>query len=84
MVRGFAVRGQTGGKPPKVRCIAKGTLLFCSFGLTDVREKPGMGCAALGIVGTCFDKAQLAVDGKVHLGGIEVFLPVVLPPADRA
>ena len=43
-----------------------------------------MGCAALGVVGSRFFEAQLAVDGEAHFGGVIVFLAVVFPPANRA
>ena len=40
-----------------------------------------MGCAALRVVRARFVEAQLAVDGQAHIGGVSVFLAVVLPPA---
>jgi hypothetical protein len=43
-----------------------------------------MGCAALGIVGAGFLKAELAVDGEADLRGVAVLLAIVFPPADRA
>jgi hypothetical protein len=84
MVRVFAVRGQTGGTVAETTGIAKGTLLFCGPGLTNVREKSGMGCATLGKVLAGFLEAELAVDGETDFGGVIVFLAVVFPPADRA
>jgi hypothetical protein len=84
IVRVFAVRGQTRGTLAETTGIAKGTLLFCRLGLTNVREEARMGCPALGKVLAGFLEAELAVDGETDIGGVIVFLAVVLPPADRA
>jgi hypothetical protein len=54
------------------------------LGLTNVRKKPGMSSAAMGIVHTGFVQAEGAVDGQADFAGVFVLLAVVLPPADRA
>ena len=59
-------------------------LLFSELGLADVRQKAGMGRAAMGVVGTSLVQAEGAVHRQANLGGVHVFLAVVLPPADRA
>lgn len=43
-----------------------------------------MRCAALHEMNPGLGEAQLTVDGEVHVAGIVVLLPVVLPPAHRA
>lgn len=40
--------------------------------------------AKLNKVRASLSQAELAVDGKTHIGGVIVFLPIVFPPADRA
>jgi hypothetical protein len=42
-----------------------------------------MGSAALRVVDSGLFEAELAVDGEANLGGVIVFLAVVLPPANR-
>ena len=82
MVRGFA----GGVKPRKplgqLKGIAEGTLLFCGLGLTNVREEARMRGAKFRIVGARLVQAQLAVHRQADIGGVLVFLAVVLPPAD--
>jgi hypothetical protein len=68
----------------EVKGIANVMLLFCRLGLTNVREKTGMGSAALNVVPAGFVERELAVDGEAHFRGVGVFLAVVLPPANRA
>src|SRR5665213_3383166 len=77
-------QGQTGPDEWGSKWTAKGTLLLSNTGLTNVTEEPRMGRAALRIVRARFVEAQRAVDGQAHIGGVCVFLAVVLPPADRA
>ena len=77
-------QGQTRGEVEKRARIAKGTLLFARFGLTNVRQKSGMRSPALFEMLAGFGEAQLAVHGKADVRGILVFLAVVFPPADRA
>ena len=60
------------------------TLLLSDLGLANVREKPGMGGAALSVVGAGFVQAEGAVDGEADIGGVFVLLAIVLPPADGA
>ncbi len=84
MVRGFA----GGVKPSKPfgesKGIAEGTLLFCGLGLTNVREEARVRGAKLRIVGARLVQAQLAVHRQADVGGVLVFLAVILPPADGA
>ena len=67
---------------PNNRCNAGS--LFGDLRLTNVRQEPGVGGAALGVIGTGFLETELAVDGKAHFRCVVVFLPVVFPPANRA
>ena len=67
MVRGFAGRGQTAERSAETTRIAKGTLLFCGLGLTNVSEEAGMSCAALSKVLAGFLEAELAVDGETDV-----------------
>ena len=64
--------------------IAKGTLLLSVMGLTNVREEPGVGGAAVGKMLAGFIQAEGAVDSEADIAGIGVFLAIVFPPADRA
>jgi len=80
MVRGFAGRV----KPRAWRGSGENELLFGGLRLANVGQKTWMGGAALGVVGAGLFEAELAIDGEAHIGGIVVFLTVVLPPADRA
>jgi len=64
--------------------IAKDTLLLSVMGLTNVREEPGVGSAAMGIVLAGFIEAEGTVHRQADLAGIRVFLAVVFPPADGA
>ena len=59
-------------------------VLFSDLGLTDVREEPGVGSAAMGVVLPGFAQAEGAVHGQADIGGVLVLLAIVLPPADRA
>ena len=59
-------------------------VLFSDLGLTDVREEPGVGSAAMGVVLPGFVQAEGAVHGQADIGGVLVLLAIVLPPADRA
>ena len=43
-----------------------------------------MGGAAVAKVRPRLGKAESAIDGQPHLGGIAILLAVVLPPAHRA
>lgn len=43
-----------------------------------------MGCSALGVVHPGLVQAQLTIYGVSDLGGVNILLTVVLPPADRA
>jgi hypothetical protein len=43
-----------------------------------------MGCAALGVVPAGLIEAELPVDSKAHFRGVDVFLAVILPPANGA
>ena len=84
MVRGFAGGVKPDKRLSKTKGIAKGTLPFCSLGLTNVREKARMRGAKLSIVDARLTQAELAVHRQADFAGILVFLSVVLPPADRA
>jgi len=64
--------------------IAKGTLLLGDLGLTNVREEPGVRCAAMRIVLAGFLQAEGAVHGQPHIRGVRVLLTIVFPPANRA
>ena len=63
---------------------AKGTLLLSVIGLTNVREEPGVGCAAMGKMVTGLIQAEGAVHRQADIAGVGVFLAIVFPPADRA
>jgi len=54
------------------------------MGLTNVREEPGVGGAAVGKMLAGFIQAEGAVDSEADIAGIGVFLAIVFPPADRA
>ena len=84
MVRGFAGRVKPGEAIQGRKGTAEGTLLLSDLGLANVREKPGMGGAALSVVGAGFVQAEGAVDGEADIGGVFVLLAIVLPPADGA
>ena len=84
MVRGFAEGVKRWKVPGATKGIAKGTLPFRGFRLTNVRQKTGVRGAELGIVDAGLKQAQLPVHGQTNLGGVVVLLAVVLPPADRA
>jgi hypothetical protein len=84
MVRGFGGKGQTSRRAVQAGRIAKDTLLFGRLGLANIGQKAGMRSAAMGVVGSRFFEAELAVDGEANFRGVIVFLAVVFPPADRA
>jgi hypothetical protein len=66
----------------RLRSIAEGTLPFRGEGLTNVREKAGMGRAKLRVVHAGFIQAELAVDGEANFRGVIVLLAVIFPPAN--
>jgi len=47
-------------------------------------QKSGMRGATLGIVLSRFFQAEAAVHRQPDIGCVAIFLPVILPPADRA
>jgi hypothetical protein len=51
-------------------------------GLTNVREKTGVGGAAVGEMHAGFIQAEIAVDGQANIAGVGIFLAVIFPPAD--
>jgi hypothetical protein len=81
MVRGFAARVKPAAWIWGVKSIAKGTLLVGDLGLTNVREKAGVGRSTLGKVLAGLFQAQLAVHREPDFRGVFVFLPIVFPPA---
>jgi hypothetical protein len=76
--------GQTGWVRRVAFCTVEGTLLLRHLWFSHVRQKAGVRGAALGIVHSGFIEAQFAVYGVSDIGGVGVFLSIVLPPADRA
>ncbi len=84
MVSWFAGRVKPAGQVEARKSIAEGTLLLSDLGLTNVREKTGMGRAIQRVVLAGFIQAEGAVHGQPHLGGVAVLLAIVFPPADRA
>ncbi len=64
--------------------IAEDTLLFGDLGLTNVRYKARIRGPAARKVLTRLFQAQLPIHGESHLGGVGVFLAIVLPPANGA
>ena len=84
MVRGFAGRVKPGQAFRPLKRTVIGTLLLSDIGLTNVTAEAGMGGAALRIMFSRLDQAELAVDGQAHVAGVGVLLAVVFPPANRA
>ena len=84
MVRGFAEGVKRWKVPGATKGIAKGTLPFCGFRLTNVRQEAGVRGAELRVVGAGLVEAQLAVDRQTDLGGVGVLLAIVFPPANGA
>jgi len=80
MVRVARVRGQTCGAGGTVI----DTLLFLGPGLTNVREKAGVGGAEAGKVLASLVETQLSIDRKPRRKSIGISLAIVLPPANRA
>src|ERR1035437_9460857 len=81
---GWAVFGAGGtGKvtPPPERALL---LLLGKLGFAYVRQKPGMGRAALDEVGAGLGQAEGSVHCQADIGGVAVLLAVILPPADGA
>jgi hypothetical protein len=53
-------------------------------GLTNVREEPGVGGAAVGKMLAGLIEAESTVHREADLAGVGIFLAIVFPPADRA
>lgn len=83
MVRGKALAGQTHERGMAEGGTAKGTLLLSVMRLTNVREEPGVGCAAVGKMHAGFIQAEGAVHGEADIAGVCVLLAIVFPPANR-
>jgi len=84
MVRGKALKGQTGRMILATGRLPKGTLLLSDLGFADVRNKSGVGSATSDKKVASLLQAQLTVYSEADFGGIFVFLAVVFPPAYRA
>jgi hypothetical protein len=84
MVRGFG----EAVKPARWERVAfrtgEGTLLLRHLWFSDIRQKPRVRGAALGIVHSGLSEAQFAIYGVSDIGGVDVLLSVVFAPADRA
>lgn len=81
---GLCWRGQTRWAARRHQRTAKGTLLFCALGLTNVRQKTWMRRAKLAVIRARLVQAQLAVHCQSNFRRILIFLPIIFPPADRA
>jgi len=57
---------------------------FSPCWFANIRQKTRMGSAACGVVVAGFVQAQGSIHGEANVGGILIFLPVILPPAHRA
>ena len=84
MVRAIALKGQTGGASLPGGGLPKDTLLLSDLGLTNVRQEPRVGSAAMHKMIPRLAQAQLPIDRQPDFPGVLVFLPVVFPPAYRA
>jgi hypothetical protein len=84
MVRGIAGAVKLAGWGVDGFCTVEGTLLLRHLRFSHVGQKPRVGGAALGIVHSGRAQAQFAVYGVSDIGGVSVFLSIVLPPAHRA
>lgn len=84
MVRGFA----EGVKLVRHRhlgvCTAEGTLLLRDLRFAHIWYKPRVRCTAPRVVHPGIREAQVAIHGAPDIVGVEILLPIVLPPADRA
>ena len=61
----------------------KDTLSFSHLRLANVGYKTGVSRADKGEIVTRLFEAQLAVYGKANVGGVDVLLAVIFPPANR-
>jgi hypothetical protein len=62
----------------------KKVLLLNKLGFAYVRKKPGMRRAAVGVVAPRLLQAEGAVHRVPDIGGVRIFLTIILPPANRA
>lgn len=83
MVRGFTEGGQTVRTRGFALCTVPATLLFGDVRFAYVTRKARVGCAAPGVVNTRLCEAYAAIHGVANLVRVPVFLPIVLPPANR-
>ena len=83
MVRGFAGAVKPGGPGRDGFGTVQDTLLLRDPWFSHIREKPGVGGAALDIVHSGHAEAQLAIYSVSDVGGVLILLSIVLPPAHR-